>query len=200
MKNYFWNSLLVFIFAIAGHAEVKMGSPAPDFTLVSVDGKTIKLSDFHDKIAVLEWFNPSCPFVQKHYQGGDMPMLQKEFTDKGVVWLTINSTSPKHSNYLFPSQLAQKAEQMGIKSTAVLMDSDGAVGKTYGAKATPHMFVIGSDGELKYQGAIDDNPDPKADPKKAKNYVKEALNELLAGKPVKTAETKQYGCGIKYAN
>jgi peroxiredoxin len=181
-------------------AEVKNGDAAPDFSLTSVDGKKVSLSDYKGKVVVLEWFNLGCPFVQKHYNNKDMQGLQSEYTGKGVVWLSINSTNPNHKDYLTPEKAAAQVKQKGIASTAMLQDADGKVGQLYGAKSTPHMFVINAEGKLVYQGAIDDNPSPKADPKAAKNFVRSALDEVLAGKAVTQAQTKQYGCGVKYAD
>jgi peroxiredoxin len=199
MKTLFC-SLLTFVLAISSFA-VEIGKPAPDFTLSSVDGKTVKLSDYKGKIVVLEWFNMGCPFVQKHYKNQDMQNLQKEYTDKGVVWLGINSTNPAHKskNYLTPKEAAAQVKEFKMNSTAMLQDADGKVGKAYGATSTPHMYVIDASGNLVYRGAIDDQPKASSDPKRAKNYVRAALDEILAGKPVSTAETKQYGCSIKYA-
>jgi peroxiredoxin len=179
--------------------EAKVGSAAPSFELTSIDGKKVSLNDYKGKVVVLEWFNPSCPFVQKHYNTHHMQDLQDQYTAKGVVWLTINSTNPSHENYLDPTQAAAKAKDLGMKSTAILPDPDGKIGKEYGAKSTPHMFIIDPSGNVAYEGAIDDNPSPKADPAKATNYVQQALDEVLAGKPVSKSETKQYGCNIKYA-
>ncbi len=183
-----------------GFADLKTGDQAPDFTLPSVDGKTIKLSDYQGKIVVLEWFNMGCPFVQKHYREGDMQALQKEYTDRGIIWLTVNSTNPKHQNYLTLDQAKNQVEQLNIHSTAMLQDADGKVGKRYGAKSTPHMFIVNQEGKLVYQGAIDDQPNTTVSPRKANNYVRAALADLMAGKPVTVSTTKQYGCGVKYAD
>jgi peroxiredoxin len=181
-------------------AKLNQGETAPDFNVKSIKGADVKLSDYKGKIVVLEWFNIGCPFVLKHYKPHTMQSLQSEYTGKGVIWLTINSTQPKHENFLTPEKAAQTVENFKIKSTEMLMDPDGKVGKLYDAKATPHMFIIDANGKLVYQGAIDDTPSPSSDPAKAHNYVKTALDELLAGKKVTTSETKQYGCGIKYAD
>ena len=176
------------------------GDQAPNFSLKAQDGHEVALSDLSGKVVVLEWFNKGCPFVQKHYLGGNMQALQESYTKRGVTWLTINSTEPTHKDFLSPE--AQKAliAEWKIKSTAMLTDSDGRVGKSYGAKTTPHMFVIGADGKLAYVGAIDDEPSPTADPAEAKNYVRAALDSLLSGAPVAEKETKPYGCSIKYAD
>ncbi len=175
-----------------------MGSLAPDFALTSIEGKQVKLSDYKGKIVVLEWFNPGCPFVQKHYKNENMQSLQSEFTGKGVVWLTINSTHPKHPNFMTPKKATAMVKEKGMKCTEMLMDPDGKVGKIYGAKTTPHMFIVNQQEKLVYQGAIDDTPSPWADPKVAQNYVRMALDEILVRKPVSIHETKPYGCSIKY--
>ncbi len=198
MKMLF--SLLICLSFASPLRALDIGATAPDFSLLSCDGKTVKLSDYKGRIVVLEWFNLGCPFVVKHYKGGDMQALQKEYTQRDVIWLTINSTHPNHQNFLTPTQAAAQCREQNISSTAMLADPDGKVGKSYGAKSTPHMFIIGADGKLAYQGAIDDTAFPMGDPKKADNYVKKALNELLLGKPVSNPQTKQYGCSIKYAD
>lgn len=194
---------VAFIFLVslnpASAAALKVGTPAPDFTLPSVDGKSVKLGDYKGKTVVLEWFNLGCPFSKKHYDAKNMQALQEESAAKGVIWLSINSTNPKHANHLPPEKARAQAAEQGFKSAAVLLDDDGRVGSAYGAKTTPHMFIINADGNIAYQGAIDDDPGLKADPRQAANYVRKALDELLAGKPVSQPETKQYGCSIKYA-
>jgi len=198
--NFFIAVLTVLSTSLWSFAEVKTGAAAPEFSLTSIDGKPVSLSDYKGKVIVLEWFNPACPFVLKHYKPGHMQALQDQSIAKGVIWLTINSTNPSHQDYLSPEKATSTAKELGMKSTAILEDSAGKIGKLYGAKATPHMFIIYASGNLVYEGAIDDNPGAKADPAKSGNYVKQALDEILAGKPVSKAETKQYGCGIKYAN
>ena len=169
----------------------------PNFSLKSFQGNEVKLSDYSDKIVVLEWTNPGCPYVKKHYKNGDMQGLQKKYRDKGVVWLSINSTNTEHKNFLDGNKAKEIASKWSIDPKYMLADSDGKVGKIYGAKTTPHMFVINK-GRLAYQGAIDDNSDYSSNPKDDKNYVANALNELLSDKQVSLAQTKQYGCGVKY--
>lgn len=187
------------LFMTPTFAAVKVGAPAPDFSLQSVDGKKVNLSDYKGKIVVLEWFNPDCPFVQKHYKSNHMQELQSTYTSKGVVWLTINSTNPNHENFRDPAKALDEFKSLGMKSTSLLADPTGNVGKEFGAKSTPHMYIIDQQGNLAYVGAIDDTPSPNSDPAKAKNYVQQALDELLSGKPVSISQTKQYGCGIKYS-
>ncbi len=177
-----------------------VGVAAPAFELKDTSGKTVKLSDFKGSHVVLEWTNPGCPFVVKHYGAQNMQGLQKDYTAKKVVWLSINSTAKSASDYLEPVALQAKlTKDWGAAPTAVLMDESGAVGKAYGAKTTPHMYVIDPQGKLVYAGGIDDkrtaNP---ADIKGAKNFVKAALDESLAGKPVSTPTATPYGCSVKY--
>ncbi|MCS7230273.1 MAG: thioredoxin family protein [Candidatus Kryptonium sp.] len=177
--------------------KVEVGSVVPDFSLTDLNGKVVKLSDFKGKVVVLEWTNPNCPFVQRVYKEKIMPSVQKEFVQKGVVWIIINSTNPKHKDYLEPKELQKIYNEWGSSYTAYLIDPDGKVGKMFDAKTTPHMFVINKDGKLVYNGAIDD--DPRGEKKEKINYVKNALSEILAGKPVSVSITKPYGCSVKYA-
>ena len=206
LKSIICSSLLALSLAalslaiVPGSASaLNVGDTAPDFTVTSSDGKPVKLSDYQGKVVVLEWFNEGCPFVQKHYTPGAMQKLQTEYTGKDVVWLTINSTGTEHRDYLSPEKTKAVAAKWNIKSSAMLLDADGKVGKAYGAKTTPNMYVINNDGKLAYQGAIDDNNSPTSDPSEAKNYVKESLNSLLTGGAVAVSETKPYGCAVKYA-
>ncbi len=186
---------------LAPHAmAATVGSAAPDFQLKDTTGKTVKLADFKGKHVVLEWTNPGCPFVVKHYGSQNMQGLQKEFTAKNVVWLSISSTAKGHYDYLEPTALAAKYKDWGSAPSAMLMDDAGTVGTAYGARTTPHMYVIAPDGKLVYAGGIDDkrsaNP---ADVKDAKNFVRAALGESMAGKPVSTTTATPYGCSVKYA-
>jgi peroxiredoxin len=175
--------------ALAGGAGV--GDPAPDFTLTDLSGERITLSKV-DGVRVLEWVNPDCPFVQRHYKAGTMKNLAAEYGDSGVTWLTINST-----NYM-DAAANQKFSKANGLSQHILVDQDGSVGHLYGAQTTPHMFVIDANGTIVYAGAIDDDPrGTKGDA--ASNYVAAALDEVLAGKKVTTAETKPYVCSVKYA-
>jgi peroxiredoxin len=173
------------------------GSLVPDFTLSAIDGKTQKLSDFRGKIVVLEWTNPGCPVVQRHYPNDLMPPLQKECTDKGVIWLTINSTNPNHQNYQTPDALKSTYSDWKAAFTALLMDPDGKAGRALGAKTTPHMFVIDKEGKLVYNGAVDD--DPQGSKETRINYVRLAVDSLIKGEPVATTATQPYGCSVKYA-
>jgi peroxiredoxin len=176
-----------------------VGEKAPDFTLPDTDGKAHTLSELLDgkKIVVLEWFNPDCPFILKHHQQNHtMIDLAARYRDRGVVWLAINSAAAgKQGADLERNRKAREEYQMPFP---VLMDADGAVGKSYGAKTTPHMFVIAADGTLAYAGAIDDDRSPSTLGKT--NYVADAVDALLAGKPVPVKETPSYGCGVKYGS
>ncbi|MGI9218182.1 MAG: redoxin domain-containing protein [Hydrogenophaga sp.] len=181
-------------------AAVAVGQPAPDFTLQNTAGQPVKLSQFKGKPVVLEWNNPGCPFVRKHYQG-NMQALQKDFTQRGVVWLAINSTEDASGDYQPPPQLARWMRDQGASPSATLMDEDGSVGKRYGARVTPHMYIVNAQGLLVYAGGIDSIPSARvADIEKATNHVRQGLTELLAGKPLSVATSLAYGCSIKYKN
>jgi peroxiredoxin len=181
-------------------AEVQVGKQAPDFALTDTNGKTHHLSDYKGKYIVLEWYQPDCPFVRKHYNSGNMQALQKEYATKGVVWLSIDSSAAGQEGNYPPAELNQIAVKSGAVRTALLLDADGKVGHLYGAKTTPDMYIINPQGVLVYQGAIDDKPSTDlADVKTAKNYVKSALNAVMGGQTVATASTRPYGCSVKYA-
>jgi peroxiredoxin len=188
-----------FIAATAFAAGV-VGQPAPAFTASDSDGKTRSLDEFKGKLIVLEWWNPGCPFVGKHYGSGNMQKLQREWTAKGVVWLTVDSSAPGQQGYLPAAEAKATMKQKGGAPTALLLDPDGTTGRAYGAKTTPHMFVIDKSGTLAYAGGIDDKPSTdQADVATASNYVAAALGELTAGKPVSVKTSPSYGCGVKYA-
>jgi peroxiredoxin len=176
-----------------------VGTSAPEFSLSDAKGKTHALTEYKGKYVVLEWFNPECPFVKKHYGSGNMQKLQQEFTDKGVVWLTIDSSAPGLEGNLTPEQASGTIKSWKTHQTALLLDPDGTVGRAYGAKNTPHMFVISPEGKVVYEGAIDNKATPNpADISSSTNYVKVALDESLSGKPVSNPNTKPYGCSVKY--
>lgn len=186
--------------ASAGAQTATVGQPAPAFELVDVKGKVVKLSDFKGKHVVLEWTNPGCPFVLKHYGSQNMQALQQDAKAKDVVWLGISSTAPGHGDYLAPGALAAQYQAWGATPTALLMDVSGKVGRSYGARTTPHMYVIDPKGMLVYAGGIDDKRSANADDvRTAKNFVRAALGESLAGKAVSTPTAPPYGCSIKYA-
>lgn len=183
----------------AAFAQVDNGKTAPGFELKSSAGKTVKLADYKGKYVVLEWTNQECPFVKKHYGPANMQELQKKYTEKGVVWLSICSSAPGKQGHQSANSWNDTIKDMKMSSTAVLMDEDGAVGKLYGAKTTPHMFIIAPDGNVIYQGAIDSIKSPRsADISSATNYVAEALDAHMAGKEVPNPITKPYGCSVKY--
>jgi peroxiredoxin len=187
--------------AASALAAATVGQPAPAFTAVDTAGKTVSLADFKGKHVVLEWVNPGCPFVVKHYSSANMQGTQKEAAAKGVVWLAINSTAPDATDFKAPAAMAQWMQAQKAAATATLMDADGKVGKAYGARTTPHMYIINPAGMLVYAGAIDSKPSSNpADIPGATNHVKAALAETLAGKPVSVAATKPYGCSVKYAS
>ncbi len=177
----------------------KVGQRAPQFVLPDSKGKTVKLSDFQNKYVVLEWFNQGCPFVKKHYESGNMQKLQKEYTGKGVIWLSICSSAPGRQGYEKPNEYNSIFSEKHAAPTAILSDADGKVGRLYGAKTTPDMYIIDPKGILIYAGAIDDTPGvDQSEIAAAKNYVKAALDESMAGKAMTTPETKSYGCSVKY--
>ncbi len=186
-------------FIAMAQAAVAPGVSAPDFTLTDVNGKAVTLSQIRGKYVVLEWFNSECPFVQKHYESGNMQKLQAIYTQKEIVWLAINSTNPGHSNYRDASSSQKIMTEWRGKPTALLLDPEGKVGQAYGARTTPHMYVIDPTGKLVYMGGIDDKPSfSQRDIPDAHNYVAAALDEVLAGKAVSKNDTRPYGCSIKY--
>lgn len=180
-------------------AAVAPGQAAPDFNLPASDKKTYHLAEFKGKFVVLEWFNQSCPFVRKHYDSGNMQKLQDVYLKKGVTWFSMSSSAPGKEGYMTPEDAIQERVKDKVRSTATLLDTLGVVGRAYGAKTTPHMFVINPQGVVIYAGAIDDHASTEAnDIPLSKNYVALALDQAIAGKPVKTPETPPYGCSVKY--
>ncbi|PXA04360.1 thioredoxin family protein [Coraliomargarita sinensis] len=187
------------LFSLSLHAGVETGAKAPEFTLTDTNGTEHSLSDFKGKYVVLEWTNHGCPFVKKHYNEGHMQALQEKMTDQGVVWLVVNSGAPGKQGSVTPEQGNKQIADKGIKATAMLLDTDGKVGRAYDARVTPHMYVIAPDGELIYQGAIDSIKSTKVeDIEKATNYVKAAYMSHKKGEPVESPTTTPYGCGVKY--
>ena len=182
-----------------GSLAATAGNAAPEFSLTDMSGKTVRLSDYKGKFVVLEWTNPECPFVQAQYGADAVQSLQKEAAGKGVVWLTINSTNQNHSEYKTGSQMNAWINARGAAPKDVLIDGTSETGRAYAAKTTPHMFVIDAAGNIVYSGAIDDKRSAReSDRRIANNYVRAALNEAVAGKPVTVASTTPYGCSIKY--
>jgi AhpC/TSA family len=179
---------------------VTPGTSAPDFKGTDSNGVQHSLSDYHGKYVVLEWANKGCPYDQKHYLSGSMENLQKEWTAKGVVWLSVISSAPGEQGYVTAAQENDYIKSMHVASTAVLLDPTGAIGRLYSAKTTPHMFVIDPTGKLIYEGAIDNKPTTdQEDLKGADNYLNDALNASMSGKPVAVTTTRPYGCSVKYA-
>jgi peroxiredoxin len=185
-------------FSAAAIGAATVGGPAPAFSVTDLTGKPVNLADYKGKTVVLEWHNFGCPFVQKHYRSGNMQALQKKYAND-VVWLAVNSTNKSASDYTAPAKLTEELKGFGAAPARYLMDEPGTMGLAYGAKTTPHMYVIDPSGKVVYNGAIDDkrstNPE---DVKTSKNYVAAALDDLKAGKAVSTPSTAPYGCTIKY--
>ena len=189
--------------ALSATAQAKVaevGQPAPDFSLTDVDGNTHSLSEYRGKIVVLEWVNPECPFVQKHYnKTGNIPRLQKTYTGEGVIWLSINSAAAGKQGDFEPAQVKAWMQQVSAAPTDYFRDPSGLVGHLYGARNTPHLFIINRDGTLVYAGGIDSiaSAEPE-DIAQATNYVDAAMADLTAGRPVAQANTRPYGCSVKY--
>ena len=179
-------------------ANASVGKPAPAFTVTDLAGKPVNLADYKGKTVVLEWHNFGCPFVQKHYRSGNMQALQKKYAND-VVWLAVNSTHKGASDWMEPGPLDAELKKFGAQPAAYLVDEPGKMGTAYGAKTTPHMYIIDGTGKVVYNGAIDDKRSTNVeDVKSSKNYVSAALEELKAGKPVSVASTAPYGCTVKY--
>ena len=181
--------------------QARLGAPAPNFTLVDSNGNSVSLADFKGKTVVLEWTNHECPYVRKHYGGNAMQTLQKKWTGQGVVWLTVISSQPGSQGYVTAEQANKLTADRNAAPSAVLFDTKGDVGRTYGAQVTPHMYVITGAGTLVYMGGIDDKA--SSDPsslKGAKNYVTAALADVKAGRAVAQAATRPYGCSVKYGS
>ncbi len=180
-------------------AAPAVGQAAPDFSLPDTSGKPVRLSDFQGRHVVLEWVNPGCPYVRKHYQSSNMQGTQKEVTGQGVVWLAINSTENASVDYLPPEQMGRWMQTQQAAATRTLMDEDGSVGKAYGARTTPHMYIVDPKGTLIYAGGIDSIPSSRIDDiKSAVNHVKQGVRQALAGQAIAPANTRPYGCSIKY--
>ncbi len=202
LKQVLTAAAAVFAFApfAPALAEATPGKPAPAIAATDVAGKPLKLDDLRGKYVVLEWFNPSCPFVQKHYGSANMQGLQKKLTGEDVVWVSVNSTAADHPEFLQPAKASEWMQQQKAAPSRVVLDPTGTIGKAYGARTTPQMVIIDPKGNVVYNGAIDSirsaNP---ADIAKATNYVTQAFGELKAGKPVSQPTTQPYGCSVKYS-
>lgn len=194
----------LFLLPIASRAQAsaqtaRVNALAPDFTATDSHGKSHSLDQYHGKYVVLEWHNQGCPYTRKHYESGNMQNLQKEWTEKGVVWFTVISSAPGMQGFVSPAQENEYLAMMHAAPTAALLDPDGKLGQLYNAKTTPDMYVIDPQGNLIYSGAIDNRPTPDPDDiKGADNYVSDALTEAMAGKPVTNSYTRAYGCSVKY--
>jgi hypothetical protein len=183
----------------SAQAAAVVGQPAPELSAPDTTGATRSLSDYRGKFVVLEWVNFECPFVGKHYGSGHMQKLHKDYTGKGVVWLSVNSSRTGSQGYYASDKVNALLKQKGAAPTAYLLDTAGSIGRAYGAKTTPHMFIVDPRGTLIYAGGIDDTPSTdQADIATAKNFVSKALDEAMAGKPVTTASSQAYGCSVKY--
>ena len=201
MKHILVASLLSILFAMPAQAKVSVGAPAPDFTLGDSNGKAHSLSEYKGKVVVLEWNNPECPFVGKHYGSGNMQKQQADATASGVIWLTINSSATGKQGDITGAEANAYVAKVGAKQTAYLLDPSGQVGHLYGARTTPHMYVIDKAGMLRYMGGIDSiKSTDQDDIGKATQYVPQALGELAAGKPVSVPTAEPYGCGVKYGS
>ncbi len=182
-------------------AQANLGSAAPAFTLTDSNGRARSLGEFKGKTVVLEWTNHQCPYVGKHYRGNNMQALQKKWTGQGVVWLSIISSAPGEDGYVTPQQANQLTSERNAAPSAVLFDPKGTAGRAYGARTTPHMYVINGEGQLVYMGGIDDQPSARLeDLKIAKNFVDQALTEMAQGKPVSANRSRAYGCSVKYSS
>ena len=193
-------ALAAVVLSVGVHAAAVVGEAAPAFSLTDIKGVSHNLSDFKGKTVVLEWVNPECPFVVKHYaKSNNIPTLQKAAAADGVVWLSINSAAAGKQGDYDAAQVAAWSAKTGAAPAAYFRDSDGKIGKLYGAKTTPHIFVINPEGKLVYAGAIDSiRSADAADIAKAENYAAAALAAVKAGKPVEKANTQPYGCSVKY--
>jgi peroxiredoxin len=199
MKKLFLTLVTALVVAGTAHAQPVIGQPAPELTATDTKGVSHSLSDFRGKTVVLEWTNHDCPYVKKHYDTGNMQALQREATAEGVVWLTIISSAPGKQGYVTPEEADALTAERDAAPTAVLFDPEGTAGKAYGARTTPHMFIIDPEGTLVYMGGIDDRPTAsKEDVEGARNYVREALTALGSGQDVPQSTSRPYGCSIKY--
>ncbi|NWG29780.1 MAG: thioredoxin family protein [Ignavibacteriaceae bacterium] len=199
MNRKFVILFIIFLSSLVFAQQAKLNESAPDFKLTDSNGSEHSLSDFADKIVVLEWINYDCPFVKKHYDSKNMQSLQEKYTQQGVIWLAICSSNKDKQGNFTVEEINKRSKNHGAKFTAYLIDEDGKVGKMYGAKTTPHMYIIDKSGKLVYAGGIDDKPTTDVDDiKDAKNYVSSALNELLTGKEVSVQSSTPYGCSVKY--
>jgi hypothetical protein len=180
-------------------AGATVGERAPDFSVVDAHGNVHSLSDFEGQFVILEWLNHGCPFVKKHYDGNNMQEMQKRYTEKGVVWLSVVSSAPGTQGYMEPEETLKTMEEKNAAPTAILLDVDGTMGRAFDARVTPHMYIINPEGILEFNGAIDDKPTARLrDLEGAHNYVDAAMASLLNGEPVEVTTNTPYGCTVKY--
>lgn len=203
MKHWMWAGFAV-VAAVAVAplaAEPEVAATAPNFRALDMHGKVVDLSQYRGKTVILEWNNPGCPFVQKHYSSGNMQKTQAAAAAQGAVWLTVNSGAPGKQGYMTGAEAQKFVAGQKAKPATYVLDPKGAIGKVYGAKTTPHLYIIDGNGRLVYKGGIDDRATADtADIAKARNHVLAALGEMKAGQPVSVAETRPYGCSVKYAS
>jgi len=204
-KLLFLSSLLIASLAFLNltseteRSGATVGEPAPDFSVVDAYGNVHSLADFQGKYVILEWLNHGCPFVVKHYNGNNMQEMQKKYTEKGVIWLSVVSSAPGTQGHMSPEETRAAVKEKGASPTAVLIDEDGTMGRAYDARVTPHMYIINPEGIVEYNGAIDDKPTARArDLEGAHNYVIAAMTSLMNGEPVEVTTNTPYGCTVKY--
>jgi peroxiredoxin len=194
--------LSMLVIGFLAFSSVKNGETAPSFSLMNQDKQTVYLDEFRGKKVVLEWTNHDCPFVKRHYETRNMQTLQKDMTDNEVIWLSVVSSAEGKQGYISSTQAKQLTADRDANPTHVLLDKKGEVGRLFSAKTTPHMFVIDEMGKVQYQGAIDNLGNTGAlfstDLSRAKNYVRNAVNQLMSGEEVKDKKTRPYGCSVKY--
>lgn len=182
-------------------SAIENGQELPHFSMTTYDGRSLDSTSLRGRPVVFEWFNPQCPFVRKHYRNSDMAKLQGEYTGKGVTWVMVNSTAQSHRDYFDSTAMQEWLTEKGVgPQVTVVNDANGSIGRAFGARTTPHMFVFDSAGKLRYQGAIDDDDSASGDPKAARNFVREALDALGSSSSIGVASTDSYGCSVKYAS
>ena len=178
-----------------------VGEKAPDFEVMDANGEMHQLSDYEGQYVILEWLNHGCPYIRKHYDGNNMQRLQEKYTDQGVVWLSVVSSAPGEQGYMEPEEARESIDKYDASPTAILLDTEGEMGQSYGARVTPHMYIIDKKGVLRYNGAIDDKPTPRASSLEgAYNYIEAAMSSLMNGEKVEMKSTTPYGCSVKYAS
>ena len=179
--------------------DAPVGEQAPNFEVMDANGNMRSLSEFEGQYVILEWLNHGCPYIRKHYDGNNMQQLQEKYTDQGVVWLSVISSAPGEQGYMEPEEARQSIEEYGASPTAILLDPEGEMGQAYDARVTPHMFIIDPSGTVRYNGAIDDKPTPRASSlETAHNYIDAAMNSLMNGEEVEVKSNTPYGCNVKY--